>query len=234
MLAALAARGLPTRRDGEGNSGGGRGVHADVSMLDSLVSLLAYDALDHLNTGRAVTRQGSAHSHMVPWQAFATSDGHVVVAARDEKFWRNLCAAIERADLVDDPRCCDNAARVANRDFVVGELQRAFSARTTGEATALLERFDIPSGPVNDVAAVLADPHVASRGMVQTYHHPTLGEVRYQPSPMKLSDWEMPQRHAPMLGEHTNEVLTERLGLDPGEINGLINSGAVGCWSGPD
>ena len=206
----------------------GTGRHADVSMLDSLVSLLAYDGLDHLNSGRVATRQGTAHSHMVPWQAFATRDGHVVVVARDEKFWRNLCEAIDRPDLIEDPRCRDNAARVANRDFVVDELEAVFAAMTTAELTELLDSFDIPSAPVNDMAAVLSDDHVIERGMVRSYQHPRAGEIRYQPSPMKLSGWEQPDRHAPMLGEDTAPVLEERLGLSSGEIDALAAEGAIG------
>ncbi len=206
----------------------GEGRHADVSMLDSLVSLLAYDGLDYLNSGRAATRQGTAHSHMVPWQAFATRDGHVVVVARDEKFWRNLCEAIGRPDLIDDPRCCDNSTRVANRDFVVGELEAAFAPMTTEELTGLLDRFDIPSAPVNDMAGVLSDDHVIERGMVRSYLHPRLGEIRYQPSPMKLSGWQQPDHHAPMLGEDTAPVLSERLGLSAGEIAALAAEGAIG------
>ncbi len=209
--------------------GGGR--HADVSMLDSLVSLLAYDGLDYLNSGRVATRQGTAHSHMVPWQAFATRDGHVVVVARDEKFWRNLCEAIDRPDLIDDPRCCDNAARVANRGFVVGELASVFATMTIAELSDLLDRCDIPGAPVNDMAAVFADEHVRARGMVRTYHHPTLGEVRHQPSPLKLSGWDLPDRHAPLLGEHTASVLRERLGLSGDEIAALAADGAIGLPS---
>lgn len=205
--------------------GGGR--HADVSMLDSLVSLLAYDALDHLNSGRVATRQGTAHAHIVPWQAFATRDGHVVVAVRDEKFWRNLCAAIDRRDLIDDPRSCDNAVRVTNRDFVVGELEGVFATMSTVELTGLLDRCDIPGAPVNDMAAVFADEHVRSRAMVRSYVHPSLGEVRYQPSPMKFSGWESPNRHAPELGEHTAEVLSQRLGMTGSEIADLLASGAA-------
>jgi crotonobetainyl-CoA:carnitine CoA-transferase CaiB-like acyl-CoA transferase len=212
----------------------GSGRHADVSMLDSLVSLLAYDALDHLNSGKVVTRQGTAHSHMVPWQAFATRDGYVVVAARDEKFWQNLCDAIDRPDLKDDPRSRDNAARVANREFVVGAIDDAFSAMTTSTLIELLDRFDIPSAPVNDIAGVLADEHVRARGMVRSYQHPTLGEIRYQPSPMKLSDWDPTDRHAPMLGEHTVEILTGRLGLSHDEVTDLAGDGVVGVWKAAD
>ncbi len=221
VLAALAGRGLH-----------GTGQHADVAMLDSLVSMLSYDAVDHLNSGRKLTRLGTAHAHMVPWQAFRTQDGYVVVAARDEKFWRNLCDAIERPDLKGDPRTADNTARVANRDFVVPLLQEIFLTRTNGEWLERLDRFDIPNAPVNDMEAVFTDPQVLARGMVRSYQHPTLGEIRYPPSPVKWSDWDSPNQPAPMLGEHTVEVLESRLGMTEDEVMALADSGAVGVWKG--
>lgn len=221
VLAALAGREL---------QGGGR--HADVAMLDSLVSMLSYDALDHLNSGKKVTRQGTAHAHMVPWQAFETSDGYVVVAARDEKFWRNLCDAIDRPDLKDDPRTVDNAARVENRSFVVPILEEAFRSRSQAEWVRILDEFDIPSAPVNDFAGVLNDPQTAARGMVNSYLHPTLGEIKYTPSPVKFSDWEMPANPAPMLGEHTRGVLAGRLGLTDEEIDSLVTDSVVKAWQG--
>jgi crotonobetainyl-CoA:carnitine CoA-transferase CaiB-like acyl-CoA transferase len=221
VLAGLASRGL-----------GGGGRHADVAMLDSLVSMLSYDALDHLNTGKPVTRQGTAHAHMVPWQALETSDGYVVVAARDEKFWRNLCDAIDRPDLKDDPRSADNAARVENRAFVVGVLEEAFRKKTKAEWIRILDEYDIPSAPVNEFGEVFADPQIQARGMVSTYDHPTLGEIRYPPSPVKFGGWELPSNPAPMLGQHTREVLSERLGLDDGAIDDLLSRDVVRAWDG--
>lgn len=221
VLASLAARGL---------DGGGR--HADVAMLDSLVSMLSYDALDHLNSGKKVTRQGTAHAHMVPWQAFEVSDGYVVVAARDEKFWRNLCDAIGRPDLKNDPRTENNAARVENRSFVVPILEEAFRSKTQAEWVRILDEFDIPSAPVNDFAGVLNDPQTEARGMVRSYQHPTLGEIRYTPSPVKFSDWELPANPAPMLGQHTRTVLADRLGLTDEEIDALEAGAVVKTWQG--
>src|SRR5690606_30075011 len=139
---------------------------------------------DHLNSGKPVTRQGTAHAHMVPWQAFEVADGYVVVAARDGKFWRNLCDAIDRPDLKDDPRAVDNAARVAHRDEIVPILEADFRSKTKAEWIRILDEFDIPSAPVNDIGAVFRDPQVEARAMVRSYHHPTLGEIRYPPSPV--------------------------------------------------
>ena len=219
VLAALARRGLH-----------GGGVHADVSMLDSLVSMLAYDALDHLNTGTPVTRHGTAHAHMVPWQAFETSDGFVVVAARDEKFWRNLCDAIGRPDLKDDPRTSSNPARLENSGFVVPILEEAFKLKTKADWIGILDAFDIPSAPVNTIGDVFTDPQTEARGMIRTYQHPTVGDVRYPPSPVKFSEWDVPTNPAPMLGEHTRETLKTRLGFEPAAIDDLLARNIVKAW----
>jgi crotonobetainyl-CoA:carnitine CoA-transferase CaiB-like acyl-CoA transferase len=208
----------------------GNGQHADVAMLDTLVSLLSYDALDHLNSGRKLTRLGTAHAHMVPWQAFRTSDGYVVVAARDEKFWRNLCDAIERPDLKDDPRSANNSQRVANRDYVVGALSEVFRTRTNSEWLSVLDRYDIPNSPVNDMEQVFTDPQVVARGMIGVYQHATLGDIRYPPSPIKFSEWQSPNLPAPMLGQHTMEVLNGRLGIEEPEVRSLAEEGVVRLW----
>jgi crotonobetainyl-CoA:carnitine CoA-transferase CaiB-like acyl-CoA transferase len=219
VLGALVGRGLH-----------GDGHHADVAMLDSLVSMLTYDAVGFLNGSAEVSRQGTAHAHMVPWQAFQVKDGYVVVAVRDEKFWRNLCDAVGRPDLKNDPRTIDNSARVANRQFLVELLDEVFITRTKDEWMASLDEFDIPAAPVNDFAGIFSDPQVEARGMVKTYEHPTLGAIRYSPSPMKFSDWEFPNRPAPMLGEHTREVLSNRLGFSSDDIDRLTAGGVVKTW----
>jgi crotonobetainyl-CoA:carnitine CoA-transferase CaiB-like acyl-CoA transferase len=219
VLGALVGRGLH-----------GDGHHADVAMLDSLVSMLTYDAVGFLNGSAEVSRQGTAHAHMVPWQAFQVKDGYVVVAVRDEKFWRNLCDAVGRPDLKNDPRTIDNSARVANRQFLVELLDEVFITRTKDEWMAILDEFDIPAAPVNDFAGIFSDPQVEARGMVKTYEHPTLGAIRYSPSPMKFSDWEFPNRPAPMLGEHTREVLSNRLGFSSDDIDRLTAGGVVKTW----
>jgi len=213
-----------------GRERNGNGGHADVAMLDTLVSLLSYDAVDYLNSGRVLTRLGTAHAHLVPWQAFPTLDGYVVVAAREEKFWHNLCDAIGRPELKDDSRTCDNAARVAHRDFLIPLLSDVFATRTTAEWLATLDEHDIPNSPVNDIKAVFNDPQVLARGMVRSYEHPTLGEIRYPPTPIKFSGWDSPPGHAPMLGEHTLEILTERLSCDREQIRRMVEDGVVRVW----
>ena len=205
----------------------GEGQHADISMLDALVSMLSYDAFDHLNTGARIARRGTAHAHIVPWQALEAKDGFVVVAARGEKFWRNLCDAIGRPELKDDPRTRDNAARLENRAFVEKILAEAFAQRTRAEWMAMMEKYDLPVAPVNDIAEAFADPQVRAREMVQQSRHPRLGEISYPPSPMKWSDWRHPTEPAPMLGEHTAEVLTAKLAYASETIADLEDRGVV-------
>ncbi|MFT7476005.1 MAG: crotonobetainyl-CoA:carnitine CoA-transferase CaiB-like acyl-CoA transferase [Verrucomicrobiales bacterium] len=219
ILAALVGRGLH-----------GTGAHADVAMLDSMVHLLAYDALSHLTMGAQPKRHGSAHEHIVPWQAMQCSDGFVVVAARDEKFFRNMCDAIERPDLKTDERTASNAARLQNRDWLVPQLEAAFLKKTQAEWIRILDESDTPSAPVNTFDSLFADPQIEARGMIQTYEHPTIGDVSYQPSPMKIDDYSFPNNHAPMLGEHTAMILTERLGYTPERVDELDAEGVVKAW----
>ena len=200
----------------------GEPQHVDVSMLDALVSMLSYDAFDHLNTGARIERRGTAHAHIVPWQALAVKDGYVVVAVRGEKFWRNLCDAIGRPDLKEDPRTRDNGARLENRSYVEEILSEAFAKRTKDEWTAMMEEYDLPVAPVNDIAEVFTDSQVRARGMVQQYGHPSLGDLSYPPSPMKISEWSYPNQPAPMLGQHTAEVLLEKLAYSAEAIEELV------------
>ena len=208
----------------------GTGQHIDVAMLDALVSLLSYDGLHHLNTGSQVGRHGTAHAYMVPWQAFAVKDGYVVVGVREEKFWLRLCDEVGRPDLKDDVRTADNLSRVTNRLFTAGVLEDAFLNRTRDEWMTVLDEYDIPASPVNDLPAVFSDPQVLARGLVQTYDHPTLGPIRYTPSPMQFSAWDRPNATAPMLGQHTRAVLRERLGYRDDVVDGLVARTIVTSW----
>ena len=126
-----------------------------------------------------------------------------------------------------DPRSANNSQRVANREYVVEILSDVFLDKPNIEWLAILDEYDIPNAPVNDMEQVFTDPQVLARGMVGIYKHPTLGEIRYPTSPIKWSDWESPNESAPMLGQHTVEVLTGRLGLDESDVRSWLMS----TWS---
>jgi len=164
----------------------------------------------------------------VPWQAFECADGYLVIATRQEVFWTRLCDAIEAPELAADPRFAKNPDRIANRDTLVPILEDILSRRTVD---AWMERFradGIPAAPVNNLDNVFAEPPVAERDMIVEYDHPQVGKVRLPGNPIKMSGMEGTiSTPAPMLGEHTDEVLSELLGLDATTIAALRAAGAV-------
>jgi crotonobetainyl-CoA:carnitine CoA-transferase CaiB-like acyl-CoA transferase len=164
----------------------------------------------------------------VPFQNYPTADGWIVVAAPKQNLWRKLCQALGRAELADDPRFADFAARHANRDELVPLLNELFRTRGSVEWLSVLEAAGIPCGPVNDVAAALADPQTVARGGVVEYEHPNLGTVRQVATPLRVGDEPTPSRRAPFRGEHTEQVLRELCGYSDERIAELRAEGAFG------
>lgn len=177
----------------------GQGQHLDLALLDVQVSLLTYVAQYFLTDGRVPEPIGSGHLSAVPYQAFATADGHVVVAVFGDNFWAPLCEALGLPELVD--RYPDNLARVASREQLVPVLEARFLQRTTDEWVRELWRVGVPSGPVNTVDRVLADPQVRHRQMLVSD-----GERSLLGNPVKTGT---PDRFtpAPTLGQHNRELL---------------------------
>jgi crotonobetainyl-CoA:carnitine CoA-transferase CaiB-like acyl-CoA transferase len=194
VFAALAVCAALLRRERTG-----QGEHVDLSLLDVQVSLLTYVAQYHLTDGLVPGPVGSAHQSVVPYQAFPTADGHVVVAVFGENFWEPLCRALELPELID--RYPDNASRHANRAEVVAHIERRLRERTTDEWIAALWAAGVPSGPVNTVDRVLGDPQVRHRGMLASD-----GERELLGNPIKTGarDAFAP---APALGQHDAELL---------------------------
>jgi len=210
VLAALAHR----ERTGEGQ-------RVDLALLDVQVATLANLAQNYLVTGRAPDRHGNAHASIVPYQAFATRDGYVVVAVGNDAQFARLCEVLSRPELAIDSRFVTNAARVENRAALVSVLEAILAGRPTREWVATLEEAGVPCGPINDLAQVFDDPHVQARGLRVDVPHPLAGRVPVVASPMRLS--RTPVRHGtpPMLGEHTEEVLRDVLGMGEVEIENL-------------
>jgi crotonobetainyl-CoA:carnitine CoA-transferase CaiB-like acyl-CoA transferase len=191
----------------------GEGAHFDLSLLDCQVSLLTYIAQYFWADGRVPGRVGSGHASVVPYQAFPTRDGHVVVAVFAEKFWAGFCRAIERPELETDARFDSNPKRVERRSELVPMFEAVFPARTTAEWLARLQREGVPVAPINSVDQVVSDPQVLLRKMVVDLEHPTLGTLRTLGTPVK-AEGASPFRPVPPrgLGEDTEPVLRELLG----------------------
>ena len=207
----------------------GVGCDADVSLFETALSELMYVGTWAATHGYVAPRRAnSAHPSIVPFQAFATSDGYITVAAAKPRFWESLCREIERADLLEDPRYADFAARDANRATLLAELDAVFATRSTDEWVQRLVAAGVPAGRVNDVAQALDDEQTVAREAVVSYEHPTLGTVRQAASPLRLSG-ELPQPSpAPLLGEDTEAVLRELCGYDEARIAELGAAGVLG------
>ena len=207
----------------------GKGRRIEISMFDTMLHLLTYIGTMWLTNGEVPKPPGSAHDYSVPWQAFATSDGYLVVATRQENFWKKLCAVLEHADLADDPLFADNATRVKNRKVVIPRLEEIFRTRTAADWLKRLRDAGVPAAPVNNVDAAFAEPPVVEREMIVEYNHPQVGKVRLPGNPIKMDGMgETISNPAPMLGEHTDAILKSLLHLSAQEIAALRASGAVG------
>jgi crotonobetainyl-CoA:carnitine CoA-transferase CaiB-like acyl-CoA transferase len=217
MFGALAVAGALFRRERSG-----QGTHVDLSLLDGQVSLLTYVAQYFWADGRVPDRVGSGHASVVPYQAFPTQDGHVVVAVFAEKFWAGFCRAIDRPDLTADPRFDSNPKRVERRDDLVPVLEGIFQTRTTDTWLARLQRESVPAAPINTVDRVVNDPQVLLRQMVVDLEHPKLGTLRTLGTPIKAAGMP-PFRPSPppALGEHTEAVLRGLLSYPADRIEAL-------------
>jgi crotonobetainyl-CoA:carnitine CoA-transferase CaiB-like acyl-CoA transferase len=199
----------------------GRGQHIDLSLLDVQVAMLANQAQSFLVTGEAPTRMGNAHPSIVPYRAFATADGHMVLAAGNDGQFSRFCEVAGRPELGTDARFATNAARVQNRGVLEPLLATIVAARTTSEWVAALEAATVPCGPINDLHQVFADPQVVERGLrIETAGVPM---VR---SPLRLEGM-TDQAPAPALGAHTEEILTSLLGMTQAEVRALRSAGVL-------
>jgi crotonobetainyl-CoA:carnitine CoA-transferase CaiB-like acyl-CoA transferase len=207
----------------------GRGCDADLSLFETALAQLTYIGVWVASQGFEPRRMAdSAHQTMVPFQAFATADGWIMVACPKQLLWERFCDAIERPELTSDPRFADFAARDRHRDVLVPLLAEVLAGRATAYWLEQLAAHRVPSGPVNDVRAALDDPHATARGDVVGYEHPVLGEVRGPASPFRLDGAPPPAARGPMLGEHTHEVLRELCGYDEAWLRHLAEAGVFG------
>jgi glutaryl-CoA transferase len=223
LYATIAILGAMSHRDRTG-----AGQHIDLALLDTQVAILANQAMNYLVTGVAPRRLGNAHPNIVPYQVFAASDGHLIVAVGNDSQYAQLCEILGRPDLASDQRFATNASRVNHRDELVAVVGGIFATRTMRDWLDALERVGVPCGPINTIAEVFADPQVVARGVRLELPHPALGSVPSVANPIKYSETPIAYRSAPpMLGADTDEILRDMLGLAPAEIARLRKAGVV-------
>ncbi len=205
----------------------GRGQLIDISLLESGVSLGIWESGVYLETGEVPAPLGSAHRVAAPYQAFRTSDGFVAIGATTPATWEAFCGTAGLASLVDDPAWATVAKRRARYRELAAIIEEVTVARTTAEWMRVLEDAGVPCGRVNTFADVFADPHLRERGFFVDLPHPTAGMVRAVGSPLGLRDTPPElRRAAPLLGEHTREVLAEA-GLSADRIDAMLRDGVA-------
>ena len=212
VLAALAHR----ERTNEGQ-------HIDLALLDVQVACLANQAMNYLVSGKAPTRMGNAHPNIVPYQAFPTADGDIVLTIGNDRQWAAFCRLAGREEWITDARFESNAARVEHRQTLIPLLRQTTVMRSTDDWVRALEAAGVPGGPINDLARVFADPQIRHRRM-----RTEIGGIPQLANPLHLSATPPAYRHAPpAVGEHTENVLQRVLGLDEARIETLRREGAI-------
>lgn len=217
ILAALAQRDVS-----------GHGQHIELALLDVQVACLANQAMNYLYSGRSPIRLGNAHPNIVPYQDFPTSDGDMILAIGNDSQFATFALVCAHPEWASDERFATNAARVENRAALIAAIKRVTVTRTTADWVALLEPAGVPCGPINTIAQVFDDPHVRQRGLQIAMDHPDAGPIPLVANPIRLSktpvEYRMPP---PMLGEHTQDVLQNVLGLDASRMAALRAAGII-------
>ncbi|MCY1358840.1 Acetyl-CoA:oxalate CoA-transferase [compost metagenome] len=217
MLAALASRDIT-----------GKGQHIDMALLDVQVACLANQAMNYLTTGNPPRRLGNAHPNIVPYQDFPTADGNFILTVGNDSQFRKFCEVAGHREWADDPRFSTNKARVAHRAELIPMIRQVTVFKTTAEWVSALEAVGVPCGPINDLAAVFADPQVQARGLRVELEHPLAGVVPQVASPLRLSETPVEYRMPPpLLGEHTQEVLQRVLGLAAEQVEALRKADVI-------
>jgi len=206
----------------------GQGQQIDIGMLDTHVAWLANQGMNYLATGENPPRLGNQHPNIAPYQEFPTKDGYIILAVGNDPTFERFCKAFGQEALLADPRFATNPIRVQNRQLVTDTLTPVMKSKTTAEWIDALEALKIGCGPINTLEQVFADPHVQAREMVVEMAHGSGETVQVIANPVKLSATPPSYRSAPpVLGEHTQDVLTAVLNMSAADIAALKEKGIV-------
>lgn len=214
ILAALRARDAVT----------GRGQHIDIALLDTQIGAQSHIAMNYLVSGRLPVRAGTASQINMPWQAFPTADVPLMVAVGNDRQFAQFCTALGLGDTAADPRFATNTCRMDNKADLTLLIEAALGTRTAREWVDILNAAGVSSGPLNDFAAMTADPQVVHRAMIREMHDDKAGTLRFVANPIRFSDTPVAyDRPPPHLGEHSTEVLEDWLGMDDAAIAAIAD-----------
>ena len=200
----------------------GAGQHIDMALLDVSVAMLANMNMNYLTSGQVPRRWGNAHPNVVPYQVFACSDGHIIIAAGNDSQYRKLCEMLGASALGSDERFATNSNRIRNRSALIALLEPLVKVRTRDQWVSALEAASVPCGPINTIDQVFENPQVKARGIKVEIPHPLAGTAPQVASPMRFSATPIEYHHAPpTLGQHNEYVLRELLGMEKNEIEQL-------------
>jgi crotonobetainyl-CoA:carnitine CoA-transferase CaiB-like acyl-CoA transferase len=213
ILAAIAER-----------SKSGEGQYIDMALMDVLTASLANQASNYLISGNAPGRMGNAHPNVVPYQTFAASDGHIIVAVGNDKQFNALCGTIDRLDIAANLKYLTNADRIEHRAELAEDIQREVQTRTMSHWLEIFEQAGVPCGPINTIDKVFDDPQTKAREM-----QISIADMPLVANPMRFSKSNLNyELEPPSLGQHTDEVLVDKLAMSVDELSALRSKGVLG------
>ena len=207
----------------------GEGQHIDLALLDVQVASLVNQGMNYLYSGQLPKRMGNAHPNTVPYQDFPTADGHMILAIGNDSQFAKFCNAAGQPSWAQDERFATNAARVTHRQTLIPLMCEVTRTRSTQTWVSTLENLGVPCGPINTVDQVYQDPQVQARHLKFEMQHPRAGAIPLIANPIRMSQTPVQYRHVPpAIGQHTQEVLSQVLGLSADELTALTQQGVFG------